>query len=200
MTASYDGSAAPEPEVLPSHGAKTGPIMAAVITVVLLLGVLTDGLQRDDLPVLAGLGLVIGLTWALYVRPRLILVGDDLHLRGAFEDVVLPLAAVEELNIRRVFVAHTGAGRYISTAQSRPLRKMLFAREGDRPADLKAVNPADFLEDKLRRRAADARDRAGIKPMSDEQLALAQQVTKRRAWPVIGLLGGLFLALVLSLL
>jgi hypothetical protein len=199
MSAEAGGEPAAEVERIPSRGDIVGPSLAAFCAAVFLVAVLPDGIQRSDLPVLAAIPVLGVMTWALYRRPRLTVRGEVLHLRGAFEDVWLPLAAVERLEIRRVFVAHTGAGRYISTAQSRPLRQVMLP--GPRAGDAKPreLNEADFLEQRLSHLAAAARERAGVAMMSEEQLALAQSVVKRRAWPVIALALGAGVLFALSI-
>ncbi|MEI2810690.1 MAG: hypothetical protein V9F00_10925 [Nocardioides sp.] len=200
MSQAAGSEPAAEVEQIPSRGDIAGPVLAAICAAVFLVAVLADGIQDTDLPVLAAIPVLGVMTWVLYRRPRLAVRGDVLHLRGAFEDIWLPLAAIERLEIRRVFVAHTGAGRYISTAQSRPLRQVMFP--GQRAGDTKPseISAADFLEQRLTQLAADARERAGVAMMSEEQLALAQSVVKRRAWPVIALALGTLALFALSIL
>jgi hypothetical protein len=145
------------------------------------------------------------LAWASMLRPALWLTPTDLVMRNMLETVHLPLAAIEEMAVRQVLAVSVGDRRYVSTAVGKSWRKALksSAPGGREPAGDQRVTDlpyVDFVEQRLRQRVDDAREAAGVRRGSDEQLALAAGVRRERAWLPIGLIAVAAVAFVVTLL
>lgn len=149
-------------------------------------------------PVVWGLSaagaLVVVLAWTALLRPSASIDGEVLVLRGMVDTVRIPLAAIEEVSVRQVLAVLAGDKRYTSPAVGRS-RKQMF-RDDRRPVRGESETGVDavrlaaesyglFVEDRIRESAADARDRAGIGPGSDEQLALGARIERRVAVPEV---------------
>ena len=188
----------------PTSGRVTGIIALLLAIAVAGIGVVDRG-RGFPSPVVAGAVLGGVLAWASMLRPALWLTSTDLVMRNMLETVHLPLAAIEEMAVRQVLAVSAGDRRYVSTALGRSWRKTLTssapggaAPDGTRPVtDLPYV---DFVEQRLRQRVDDARDAAGVRRGSEEQLALADGVRREPAWLPIGLIGAAAVALVVTLL
>jgi hypothetical protein len=165
---------------------------------VLSLGVVGIGLFDRDAgiadSVIAACALLALLLWAAMLRPRVSIVGDDLELRNMLETVRIPLAAVEELAVRQLLAVRAGDRRYVSPAlgkSRRALRRPVgggAARAGRTPTSpdrVLDVDYADFVENRIRQRMEDARAARGIRPGSQEQVALASEVRRSPAWPEV---------------
>lgn len=140
--------------------------------------------------------------WSALLRPRVAIEGDELVLRNMVDTVRVPLAAVEEIAVRQVLAIRVGDRRYTSSAVGRPRRQM--AKDDLRPRGEGAVRHHEgqslglYVEERIRARAKDERDRLGIRIASAEQDALAERVTKVPALPEIAWLGGSLVAFVLA--
>ncbi|UUZ58034.1 hypothetical protein [Nocardioides sp. B-3] len=132
--------------------------------------------------------------------PRVSLTADDPVLRTMVERQRLPLAAIEELAVRRVMAVKVGEKRYVSSALGRPLRKApgIGVPKDDKPTG--EVDYVDHVEQQIRDRMEQARAAAGVGLLSDEQLAPAQGVRREPAWLPIGLISVTVLALIVSVL
>lgn len=139
--------------------------------------------------------LVAVLVWAAVLRPDVRIVGDELELRNMLLTSGIPLAAIEEVVVRRVLAVRTGDRRFVSPAISRTLRQTMRPKKGAQPAgsdgDLVALANAsypDFVEQRIRQAAADHRTRLGIRDRSEDQQALADAVRTEPAWPELAAL------------
>ncbi len=166
------------------------------------------------------------LAWASMLRPRLLIEGGELVMRNMLETVRIPLAAIEQLNVRQVLAVRTADKRYISTAVGKPWRKTIVAgRSMDGPERLSdrqvpsigsttAVVPtpesghatfgegadyADFVEARVREAIDRDRRRRDAPLLSDAAAGLASDVRREPAWVEIVLVAGLTLAFVVSL-
>lgn len=173
-----------------------GVLMAAGVVVVAVVG------RDDGVPATVGWGaLLVGiLVWAAMLRPRVWVTRSHLVLRNMLDTVSIPLAAIEQIVVRQVLAVRAGEKRYVCPAVGKSLRQTV--RSGRPPA--RATQPVptsypDFVEERLHHFAEEARAKAGIALMSEEQLALAAGVRRERAWPEIVLLvlaaGGAVLSL-----
>lgn len=223
-------------ERFPGTGGLTMPVVGGALIGLLVVASVVDGIERFDVPVLAGALLAAVVVWLVFVRPGVRVEGDALVLRGSLGETAVPLAAIERVTITRMLVVQAGARRHVSTALSRTLRSTMLSGgvaaprssplgplgSVGRPGRDEAVAPGaagpggpaaesahdalgrsaypDFVEERLAHLADAARVRAGIRPMSEAQEALAADV--RRVWsPVaLGALGGSAAVFVLSLL
>lgn len=189
----------------PTSGRITGVLAVLVAAVVAGLGVayLDEGFP---LWVVAAAVLVGVVAWASMLRPALwVRDGEVLVMRNMLETVQLRLAAVEELALRQVLALRVADRRWVSTVVGRSWRKTITS--GRRPGPSSAGGGApvttaypDFVEDRLRRLVEDARDSAGVRPGSPEQLALPDAVRREPAWLPIALMLLAVLGLVVTLL
>ncbi|WP_121258272.1 hypothetical protein [Nocardioides ferulae] len=198
----------PDP-VIERFRSTSGPVWGVVGLLLVAVVVAFALVERGDatVPLVTGALLVGALVWAAMLRPRVLAAGDDLVLRGMLDTVTVPLAAVDDVVVRQVLAVRAGERRYVSSAVGRSLRQSVRAeRPGARGAapatptgaDV-TVAYADFVEDRIRQLAEDARQRAGVRRWSAEQDALAAGVRREWAWPEIAGLAGLAVALAVSL-
>ena len=188
----HDGSAGTE-RFRPTSGRVSGWLTIVIATAVAVLGLayLDVGFP---LPVVTAAVLVGVLAWAAMVRPALwVRDREVLVLRNMLETVEVRLAAVEEMALRQVLVLRAADRRWVSTVVGRTWRRSLTAgrkrgRSGGGETSPGTVVYADFVEERLRHLVDEARDRAGVRPGSPEQLALPDAVRQERAWLPIGLI------------
>jgi hypothetical protein len=147
------------------------------------------------------------LAWLTMLRPVIVLTKDSLVLRGAVETVEVPLAAIEGVVIRQVTAVTAGDRRFVSSAVGRPWRKLVTTpRRVERERDdhgvsrTGSVDYASFVEESIRTRAKEARERAVVRLGSAEKLALASGVTRSRDLTSISLLATAALLVVLTAL
>jgi hypothetical protein len=196
VTQGQDG---PEESFRPTSGQVPGWIGLVLVAAVVVFG-LADRDRGFPAPVVAG-ALVLGvLDWAALLRPRVRLEGRWLVLRNMLETVRIPLAAIEEVAVRQVLAVRAGDRRFVSPAVGRSLRRSM---RGEKPATMPA-RPGeqpypDFVEERIRHRAEEARAVEGVARYSDEQVALAAGVRREPAWPEIGLLALTVVAFVVTL-
>lgn len=150
--------------------------------------------------VLTGAVLTGLLFWSAVLRPRVSAVGDSLVLRNMFEDVRIPLAAVQEHAVRQVLAVRVADKRYVGSGIG---RSFAASRSNRVPAadggSTRGIHPADYVETRISGLAADARDRARVRPRSPEQAALAAGVERTPTWQVIVPLTLALVALVASI-
>lgn len=190
----------------PTSGRITGALGLVLVASVVLIGAL-DRDQGFSLVVVCA-ALVVGVViWATMLRPRLWATESDLVMRNAFSTVTVPLAAIEQIAVRQVCAVRVGDQRYVSPAVGKSWRQALRSdrrlrhNEGrEEKKDPGTVSYAGFVEERIHTLAEDARTRAGVGLLSDEQLALASGVRREWAWPEIVALGlgvaGLVVAIV----
>lgn len=183
----------------------SGRIMGSVCIVAALSVVAIALLDPGAMPaaVVAGIALFGVLAWASMLWPGLSMTADDLVLRTMAERVRLPLAAIEDLAVRQVLAVRVGDRRYVSTAIGRSWRKTMVGqrpgarRDADRP--VAEIDYPDYVEQEIRKRMEHARAAAGVRLLSDEQLALAAGIRRQPAWPPIVLIAAAVIALLVSL-
>lgn len=158
-------------------------------------------------PVLLSIAALLAvLTYAVVLRPRVGIDGDDLVLRQVFSTTRIPLAAVQEVELRRIAVFHVGGRRYDSPALSRtrPLSRRLrrlderLDMDSDEQAD-RAPTASEAILQQLVGAMAAARRRTGVEEWTEEQVALADDVRTRWSWPLVALTVAAGLAVVISL-
>jgi hypothetical protein len=141
------------------------------------------------------------LAWASMLRPRLWATGSDLVMRNMLSTTFIPLAAIEQVAVRQVLAVRAGERRFVSPAVGKSWRQ---ATGAERRARKEAAAPSYpvFVEERLHQLAEEARTRAGVRLMSEEQVALASGVRREWAWAEIAALVvtvlGFALALVLA--
>lgn len=185
----------------PTSGRVTAVLVLVLAGVVVVAGVVDAG--SVPAPVIAAAVLAAVLAWASMLRPALWATRDHLVMRNMLETVHVPLAAVEQVAVRQVLAVRVGDKRYVSTVVGRPLRKVIRTpRASGAPTD-DAPGPelpyADFVEQRLHTLMEAARTAAGVRSLSDEQLALARDVRREPAWVPIALATAAAAALVATL-
>lgn len=177
-------------------GSRLLGILGVALCAAAVAATLSNGLGGGDAGWIAGWVLLGALSWSALVRPQVRLGEQELVLRNMLETLTVPLAAVEEVDVRRVLVVRTSQGRHVSPAVSRPLREVV---KGDPGGHRDAERLPNLVEDRIRSRAADARARLGVR--RGENGAAPVAVHRALAWPEIALLAlsaaGLVVALVL---
>jgi hypothetical protein len=170
----------------PSSGRISGSLGMVVCTAIVLLGVVE--FDEGFPPAVVWAALFSGvLFWAAMLRPRVRVTGSELRLRNMLTTISVPLASIEQIVVRQVLSVRAGDRRYVSSAVGKTWRQ---AMKKDQPIEPGTEAPYPvFVEERLRQLAEDARTKQGITLMSDEQLALAEQVHREWAWPEIVLLG-----------
>jgi hypothetical protein len=162
----------------PTSGRLIGGIgVMAALAIIILVGI--DGLNGSDLTVILAAAFLGVLIWAAMLRPRVGLSQETLVLRNMVTEAKIPLASIERLGLRQVLAVRAGDRRFVSPAIGRSLRSM---RRASGTAPDPVASYADFVEERIRHRMEDARARAGIAMMSDEQAALAAGVRREWAW------------------
>lgn len=189
----------------PTSGQVLGWIGLALVAAVVVIGV-ADRTHGFPAPVVAG-ALVVGvLDWAAMLKPRVLVVGRWLVLRNMLETTRIPLAAVEEIAIRQVLAVRVGERRFVSPALGRSLRQALKTRGAAAPtaaaveAQGATASYPDFVEERIRHLATEARTAEGVARYSAEQDALGAQVRRTPAWLEIGLLVAALVAFAVTLL
>jgi hypothetical protein len=187
----------------------TGLALAAVSLVSALVGDHSIGGTRFALAS-AIFGLLV---WCFMLRPRLVVGPSDLELRNPFMSWHVPLASIRKVAVRAVTRVYTDERRYDGVAVGRPARSLVRGRPsrqqtlgvpglggtrvGEDPEARrmpKGQLDADMTADFVVERILAAADRARSLP--------AAETAPRRsyAWPELGVLTALVVALAISLL
>lgn len=151
------------------------------------------------------------LVWVTQLRPRATAYEDALHLQNSLRDALVPLAAIDEVSVRRMLNVWVGDQRYVCVGIGTPLRRMVKGKtrgpssllgwdrledytESATPLnpDQSAMTYPEFVEIRLTGLVADAKGREGA--------AQADRPHDLWAWPEIVALAGTGAAFVLSLL
>lgn len=182
-----------------TSGQVTGWLTVALALVVALAGV---AYRDEGFPLwVAALALLVAvLAWAAMLRPALWVTGDHLVMRNLVETVHIRLATVEELAVRQVLAVRAADRRWVSPVVGRTWRKALASPPSspDASGPQEGMHYADFVENRLYELVDDARTSAGVRPGSQEQLALPGAVRRERAWLPIGLIAACLGLLVVS--
>lgn len=191
----------PVEEFHPTSGRVTGVLVLLVAGVAVVIGLVDPGSVAA--PVVAGAVVAGVLAWASMLRPALWATREHLVMRNMLETVHVPLAAVEQLAVRQVLAVRAGEKRYVSTVVGRPWRRAVrSSRPGAVHAEgtpAKGLAYADFVEQRLHVLMEEARTEAGVRSMSDEQVALAAGVRREPALLPIGLSLAALLVFVVTL-
>jgi hypothetical protein len=181
----------------PSSGRITGLLGLGICVGIVVLGLVEFDEGFPPAGVWAALFAAV-LLWSAMLRPRVRVTGPELRLRNMLTTISVPLASIEQIVVRQVLSVRAGDHRYVSSAVGKSWRQAL---KTDRPRDPGEDAPYPvFVEERLQQLAEDARTKAGITLMSDEQLELAKGVRREWAWPEIVLLGFTALGFVVALL
>jgi hypothetical protein len=180
----------------PTSGQITGGIALAMVTAIVLIGLLDQ--EQGFPPVVMWASLVVGVVvYAAMLRPRLWVTTSDVVLRNMFSTVRVPLVAVEQIAVRQVVVLRAGDRRYVSPAVGKSWRQTLTSSKEPKPGATQSY-PA-FVEERLHQLTEEARAKAGVTLLSDEQLALADGVRRTWAWPELGALAVSVVGLLVTL-
>jgi hypothetical protein len=160
----------------------------------LVAGLVVLDYQEGDWRILVGCAFVALGLWAVLLRPMIAIRGDQLELRGMISQVLLPLAAVESISVAQYVTVRSVGNSWTCPGVGRTKRQLsrmgsstagdLTAAARGRATDSGTV--ANFVTVRILQLAEDARAKAGVAMMSEEQFALAEGVRRTWAWPVIG--------------
>jgi hypothetical protein len=163
------------------------------------------------------------LVWAAMLRPTVAASADELRMRTMFETVVIPLASIDTVIVRRYLLVRAGGRKYICPAIGRSLRKTVRSEmkwsggnnllmpgigkldSGGRSSTVQETGHdpdlayPDFVEQQIKQLAGNDRARRGIEERSEEEYELGRQAVRRLAWPEIAGLVVLAVAFVVSL-
>lgn len=178
------------PETVERFRPTSGQVLGWTGLVLVALAVLAGLSEGPVWPVVTGALALGALDWAAMLKPRVLVSGRWLVLRNMLETVRVPLAAVEEVAVRQVLAVRVGERRYVSPAVGRSLRQTLKGGRRDETAasDLATQAYPDFVEDRIRHLAAEARTHEGVARYSAAQEALGADVRREPAWVEIALL------------
>jgi hypothetical protein len=183
----------------PNGGTLTA-VLAALVALAFVVAWAVD-IHRVPLwvPGVALLG--AGVVWISTLRPRVRVEDHELVFQNMLTTTYLPLASIEEVAVRQVMAVRAGGKRYVCAGVGRSLRQAmkgsaaLRAREqmgGLRGELAKVREPgmhyADFVEIRVQELINEDRMRRGVKKFSAEADALAEDVRREPAWPVIAAL------------
>lgn len=170
----------------PTSGRIIGSIALALAVAVVVIG-LFDRDFAFPAPVVWGALFGAALVWCSMLRPGLWATTSDLVMRNMASTVLIPLAAIDQVAVRQVVVVSAGEQRYVSPVVGRSWRQAI--RGDKRPPKPGAATPYPvFVDERLHQLTEEARAKAGITLLSDEQLALAAGVRREWAWPEIALM------------
>jgi hypothetical protein len=193
----------------PTSGRLIGTLSFAVSA--LALGAALLNPAGSNAPELAtGGAFLAAITWTVLWRPRVGYSRQVLVLRNMLHTVQLPLAAIESLAVGQVLAVRAGGRRFVSPAVGKSVRAivrtpargavLLPSGSGGEPGAVAAASYADLVLSQIDHRCQEARQASRIEPYSEEQQALAGQVTRERATrEIVGLVltGAAFVAAVL---
>lgn len=174
----HDGKAVVE-RFQPTSGRFTGWLTVGLSAALVIAGVasLDDGFPAW----VAAAGLLVGvLAWAAMLRPALWVTEEHLVMRNLADTVHIRLAAIEEMAVRQVLAVRAADRRFVSTVVGRSWRKAMLSRRAhgadEGPRD--GMPYADWAEHRLHELVDGARKGAGVRPGSEEQLALPHPVRR----------------------
>lgn len=166
-------------EMFPATNGRGTGILGLLIAAGAAFVAITAVDQSVGFPLLAGAFLFALLTYAAVLRPRVGLADDDLVLRQMFSTTWIPLAAIEDIAVRRVTVIRVDGKTFSTPALAGPPRR-LRDRWSEPEVDPRTPSAADQYTSKIHRAMAGARKRAKVKEGSEKQAALAREV--RTEW------------------
>ncbi|HSE72181.1 MAG TPA: hypothetical protein VLA97_15565 [Nocardioidaceae bacterium] len=128
-------STRPVEQFRPTSGRILG-VASLVVVAGLLLYLLLEERTLTGLRIGLGLVFLAVLVWATQLRPRAAAYPHALHLRNSFRDTTIPLAAIDEVSVRRTLNVWVGDQRYVCIGIGRSMRSM---------ARMKSPGPASLL-------------------------------------------------------
>jgi hypothetical protein len=189
-----------------SGGKGLGIFGLVIVAAFVAYGLIDRG--ADFQPWFIALCLLCGaIIWSALVRPALVLHEDELELRNIVHDRWVPYARITDFRIDQVTFVFTDEGdKYVGAGFGRSRRMIRrdgaggVASGGFMSSRFASMTPADdterhslgwLIQDKVRRRAASAQEKAELSP----ELPVAP-TRAAWAWPQIVMLAGLTLVTV----
>lgn len=192
-------------ERLPGAAGRVTGVLSLVAGAVLLAIGTLEPTSRFAPWMLGAIVLAMVLAWAAMLRPALwVLDEETLVMRGMLDTVHVPLAGIDEVNVRQVLAVRAGGRRFVSAAVGRSRRTITRpAALPDATAELDQskgrVEHGVFVEHRLRELVRSAHRRGGFDEFSEEHEAAAARAERRWDALPLGLLGAAGLALVLAI-
>ncbi|WP_377321315.1 hypothetical protein ACFJIY_19405 [Pimelobacter simplex] len=152
----------------------SGGLAIGVVGLVLTVGAIVYGAVDRESGFapwgFALLGLVAVLIWAVMIRPAVRLHGDVVELRNILRTHWVPYGRITSVQVAQVTVVQTDEAKYVGSGFGRSRR--IQARDQRLPdgAAHERHSMGWLIEDKLRRRAAESKERG------------AEQAPVRQAW------------------
>ena len=193
----------PEQEFFPATNGRFTGVLGLVVAAGIVIASVRGVGDSLSVPVLACGVLLAVLTYVAVLRPRVGLEGDDLVLRQMLSTVRIPLAAIDEVDVRHTTVVRAAGRRFDSPALSRPRRRRRAERwRGpaglpggmdlpEVPEGTREPTPAELYEARIREAVAAARQGAVDRDASRESAAQVRTEWSRPwlALTVLALLG-----------
>lgn len=143
----------------PTSGRVAGWIAIGLVLVI-AVSTLLDGYDDSDATVVCALALAGLVCWAVLLRPSLVLADHVVVLRNMFSTTRIPLALVEDVEVRHVTTVLAAGRSYLSTAVHRPRRSrratLLSSHKAQQPGP-PTPSVADLVVSRIRSRADTAR-------------------------------------------
>ncbi|WP_436699535.1 hypothetical protein [Nocardioides sp. BYT-33-1] len=176
-----------KPERYSSGGLVVGVIGLVFVAIAIGYGLLDP--EAGFAPWAYPLCLLVGvLIWIVLLRPALVVRRDELEMRNALHTRWVPFALMTSVEISQVTVVKVGEATYVGSGFGRTRRTMRHDKRAAHDTPLEKRSTAWLIEDKLRRRMADGRDRVARDPDAGGAVRLAW------AWLEIGALAVLTVA------
>jgi len=183
-------------EKLRSGSSRATGYTGIALTVLAAVAVFTDGYGGKDWLALLGC-LTVGFGfYVAVIRPYVAVDGDVLVVRSMLSEARVPLASVEQVDIRQYFSVRAGGKTWTSAGLGRTRRQIYRLHKGTAAA---GTTESDVIEERIRQAAEDLRARQGVSVHDDEQYARAAAVQREWAWPVAGALVVLVVVFVVAL-
>jgi hypothetical protein len=179
-----------------------GNALTGVLTAVVTLALAAFGAFYPEAGwpdwLIAVMVLIAVAAYVAQIRPAVVLGETHLTLRNMLQTVHVPWPAVGEVLVRQILTVEVGERVLDCPAVGRSARQI--ARDDAMLPDHHTEDSYGLLiENLIRQRAANARERQGIEEASPEQAALADDVRRVRAWPEIVLLAAAVAGLVVAI-
>lgn len=205
------GRAEPVERFRPTSGRVLGHTSLAVIAG-LVVFIAVDVHTITGLRIATGLLFAAVAVWVTQLRPRATAYPDVLHLQNSLRDSTVPLAAIDEVSVRRMLSVWVGEQQFVCIGIGTPLRRLVRGGASRGPSSLLGF---DRLEDYTERSTPLAPDQSAMSYPEFVELKIADLVRDAKqsagpdavssrprhswAWPEVIALAGTGLAFVLTL-
>lgn len=172
---------------------RSGGLVAGVIGIATAVGLVAFGVVSDRdgfapwaFPLLLAFGV---LSWAILIRPAVLLHRDELELRNVLHSQWIPFARIDDVQVKQVTKVHVGDQTYVAAGLGRSRRAIHHDARAGQDGGREQYSLGWLVEEKVRRR---------MNPHD----AVTDPAPVRRTWavPEIAALAVFAVALVIALL